>query len=200
MLHVLFGDVVRSDLHHSTEAKAAGYFEYERARVRWFLSLDAEDLPGRRARQAAHLPVDHGGWPGSRVQRRLHGPATVTYHEVLEGRGFGLGEARRCIATVESIRHGNVTHPVADDITAGSSERRVEAPSPYRIALLASRTSAAMIAPDAYVHPSSFVDDGAHGRDGTKIWHFSHVSPRRAIGAGVHPGPERVRRQSRQHR
>lgn len=33
-----------------------------------------------------------------------------------------------------------------------------------------------------FVHPSSIVDDGAQIGDGTKIWHFCHVSSRTTIG------------------
>lgn len=36
---------------------------------------------------------------------------------------------------------------------------------------------------DYFVHPSSFVDDGAVIGAGTKIWHFSHVMPGAVIGA-----------------
>jgi UDP-2-acetamido-3-amino-2,3-dideoxy-glucuronate N-acetyltransferase len=35
---------------------------------------------------------------------------------------------------------------------------------------------------DYFVHPSSFVDDGATIGAGTKIWHFSHVMPGAVIG------------------
>lgn len=34
----------------------------------------------------------------------------------------------------------------------------------------------------AFIHESSYVDDGAEIGEGTKIWHFSHVLPRTAIG------------------
>ena len=40
-----------------------------------------------------------------------------------------------------------------------------------------------MIAASAFVHPSSYVDDGATIGDGTKVWHFSHVMPKARIGA-----------------
>ena len=40
-----------------------------------------------------------------------------------------------------------------------------------------------MISPDAFVHPSACVDDGASLGPGTKVWHFSHVMPRVVIGA-----------------
>jgi len=33
-----------------------------------------------------------------------------------------------------------------------------------------------------YIHPSSYVDDGAQIGDGTKIWHFCHVQATAVIG------------------
>jgi len=41
---------------------------------------------------------------------------------------------------------------------------------------------------DFYVHPSSFVDEGATVGSGTKIWHFSHVMPGAVIGARCNLG------------
>jgi UDP-2-acetamido-3-amino-2,3-dideoxy-glucuronate N-acetyltransferase len=41
---------------------------------------------------------------------------------------------------------------------------------------------------DYFVHPSSFVDDGAVVGPGTKIWHFSHVMPGAVIGARCNLG------------
>ena len=40
-----------------------------------------------------------------------------------------------------------------------------------------------MISTSAFVHPSSYVDDGATLGDGTKVWHFCHVMPGAVIGA-----------------
>ena len=45
MLHFIFGDLERVELHYACERKAAGYIEYKKARVRWCLSIDANDLP-----------------------------------------------------------------------------------------------------------------------------------------------------------
>ena len=41
----LFGYVTQSVLHVRSANKAAGYLELRRARVKWFLSVDREDLP-----------------------------------------------------------------------------------------------------------------------------------------------------------
>jgi len=39
------------------------------------------------------------------------------------------------------------------------------------------------IAPDAVIHESAYVDDGAVVGAGTRIWHFCHVNPGAVIGA-----------------
>ncbi|MBZ5554124.1 MAG: N-acetyltransferase [Acidobacteriia bacterium] len=41
---------------------------------------------------------------------------------------------------------------------------------------------------DYFVHPSSFVDEGAEIGSGTKIWHFCHVMPRARIGKNCNLG------------
>ncbi|MBZ5535384.1 MAG: N-acetyltransferase [Acidobacteriia bacterium] len=41
---------------------------------------------------------------------------------------------------------------------------------------------------DYFVHPSSFVDEGAEVGSGTRIWHFSHVMPRARIGRNCNLG------------
>ncbi|MFH4268500.1 Gfo/Idh/MocA family oxidoreductase, partial [Acinetobacter baumannii] len=45
MLHFIFGKIVKNEVHYRDEKTASGYLEYERARVRWFLSIDANNLP-----------------------------------------------------------------------------------------------------------------------------------------------------------
>ena len=45
MLHFVYGALQENIVHLNTPTKAAGYLEYERARVRWFLSLDVNDVP-----------------------------------------------------------------------------------------------------------------------------------------------------------
>jgi UDP-2-acetamido-3-amino-2,3-dideoxy-glucuronate N-acetyltransferase len=41
---------------------------------------------------------------------------------------------------------------------------------------------------DYFVHPSSFVDDGAQVGKGTKIWHFCHILPGAVIGENCNLG------------
>ncbi len=104
MLHFIFGKLQRNVVHHAGEAKAAGYLEYERARVRWFLSIDANDLPEQvKGKKSTYRNIDVSGeqLEFSEGFTDLH---TTSYREILEGRGYGLDDARHCIETVNVIR------------------------------------------------------------------------------------------------
>lgn len=114
MLHFIFGNLQENRLHLSEETKAAGYLEYERARVRWFLSIDANDLPdGVKGRKPTYRNIDISGeqLEFSEGFTDLH---TTSYREILEGRGYGLADARHCIETVDVIRHAAVARDAAD--------------------------------------------------------------------------------------
>ncbi|QOF79645.1 Gfo/Idh/MocA family protein [Variovorax sp. 38R] len=104
MLHFIFGKLQRNVVHYSGTAKAAGYLEYERARVRWFLSIDANDLPADvKGKKTTFRNIDISGekLEFSEGFTDLH---TVSYKEILAGRGYGLEDARHCIETVNVIR------------------------------------------------------------------------------------------------
>jgi UDP-N-acetyl-2-amino-2-deoxyglucuronate dehydrogenase len=45
MLHFIFGKIQENRVHLREDTRAAGYLEYQHARVRWFLSLDVRDVP-----------------------------------------------------------------------------------------------------------------------------------------------------------
>jgi UDP-N-acetyl-2-amino-2-deoxyglucuronate dehydrogenase len=104
MLHFIFGKLQRNVVHYRGEAKAAGYLEYERARVRWFLSIDANDLPAEvKGKKSTYRNIDISGQQleFSEGFTDLH---TTSYQEILAGRGYGLEDARHCIETVDVIR------------------------------------------------------------------------------------------------
>jgi UDP-N-acetyl-2-amino-2-deoxyglucuronate dehydrogenase len=123
MLHFIFGKLLRNVVHCSGEAKAAGYLEYERARVRWFLSIDANDLPEQvKGKKSTYRNIDVSGeqLEFSEGFTDLH---TTSYREILEGRGYGLADARHCIETVNVIRtsvpvsgSGNEVHPFVSQL------------------------------------------------------------------------------------
>lgn len=108
MLHYIFGNLVRNDVHFSSEDKASGYLEYEKARVRWFLSIDKNDLPESvQGKQPTYrsITVDNNEIEFSGGFTDLH---TASYQEILAGRGFGLEDARHCIETVNDIRSATI--------------------------------------------------------------------------------------------
>ena len=104
MLSFVFGDVRRNVVHHKASDCAAGYLEYDRARVRWFLSINVEDVPpSLREKQRTYrsIKVDGEEIEFSEGFTDLH---TASYREVMAGRGFPLAHVRPSIETVARIR------------------------------------------------------------------------------------------------
>lgn len=105
MLHFIFGKVVKNEVHYRDDQTASGYLEYEKARVRWFLSVDANNLP-ENAIQGEKLTyrsitIENEELEFSGGFTDLH---TQNYQLVLGGKGYGLEENRAAIETVEYIR------------------------------------------------------------------------------------------------
>ena len=124
MLIWIFGGVRVNKLHLSEPTRAAGYLELERARVRWFLSLDTHDLPAEVAQQGKRtfrsIRIDGKELEFSDGFTDLH---TLSYREILEGRGFGLQEARASIETAHTVRHAAL-EPLKGDYHPWVKKRR----------------------------------------------------------------------------
>ena len=105
MLHFIFGQVKTNIVHYRDDQKVAGFLEYEKARVRWFLSVDSKDLPLTAIQQNLttyrSLTIDNIEIEFSDGFVDLH---TKVYQEILLGKGFGLEENRSAIETVSEIR------------------------------------------------------------------------------------------------
>ena len=106
MLHYIFGELKSNILHVSTPSTGAGYLEYEKARVRWFLSIDNKTLPasaienGMRTHRSITIEEKEFEFSGGFTD--LH---TRSYEAILAGQGFGLEENRVAIETVAAIRN-----------------------------------------------------------------------------------------------
>lgn len=106
MLHFLFGGLQENVVHYFSETTNAGYLEYENARVRWFLSVDPNNLPdnikssGQRTHRSITIDGEEIEFSGGFTD--LH---TRSYIEILNGNGFGLEENRIAIETVADIRN-----------------------------------------------------------------------------------------------
>jgi UDP-N-acetyl-2-amino-2-deoxyglucuronate dehydrogenase len=115
MLHFIFGDVTKNIVHLREESRAAGYLEYERARVRWFLSVDAKDLPDEikitAKRTFRSLKLNGEEFEFSEGFTDLH---TKVYQDILSGGGFGLEENRSAIETVSQIRNQSLERKMGD--------------------------------------------------------------------------------------
>lgn len=125
MLSWIFGAPRGNTVHVHQADCAAGLLELERARVRWFLSINAGHLPeAQRAKgQRTYRAITMGGEAVefSEGFTDLH---TTSYREILEGRGFTITEARNAIEMVHAIRHAPVAgltgdyHPLCREVTS----------------------------------------------------------------------------------
>lgn len=110
MLQFVFGKVQENIVHLRSDSKSAGYLEYEKARVKWFLSVDHNDLPESavenemRTFRAININGEELEFSGGFED--LH---TLSYQEILAGNGFGVEESRVAIETVADIRNRELT-------------------------------------------------------------------------------------------
>ncbi len=110
LLMWLFGKAGDVRIHHSDHERMSGFLELEYARVRWYLSIDHNDLPfqvtpGVRSTYRSII-IDDQEVEFTEGFTDLH---THVYHETLAGRGFGIEDARPSIELVHRIR----TSPVS---------------------------------------------------------------------------------------
>ena len=106
MLLWIFGKVKENHIHIHQAEKAAGFLELENARVRWFLSINENDLPStikqKGQRTFRSIAVDGKEMEFSKGFTDLH---TVSYAEILNGNGFGIKQAQASIQLVHDIRN-----------------------------------------------------------------------------------------------
>jgi UDP-N-acetyl-2-amino-2-deoxyglucuronate dehydrogenase len=117
MLSWIFGEVQENVVHLRAKDKSSGYLEFKNARVRWFLSINEQDLPvhiqekGQRTYRS--ITIDNEELEFSSGFTDLH---TKSYERILNGKGFGMQEAQKSIQIVHDsrntsiIRKGNL-HP-----------------------------------------------------------------------------------------
>lgn len=120
MLSWVFGSVKRNVVHVCTHDRVAGYLELERARVRYFLSINANTLPVNAVegekKTYRTINIDGEEFEFSKGFTELH---TESYKDILAGKGFGIEDARNAINIVYDIRHATPVglkgdyHPMA---------------------------------------------------------------------------------------
>ncbi len=115
MLIWIFGDVKENIIHLCQDDKAAGFLRLERASIRWFLSIDYNDLPdsvkATSQRTFRSIIMDNEEIEFSDGFTDLH---TKSYQEILAGRGFLLEDVRKSIDTVYTIKNARPDPPAKD--------------------------------------------------------------------------------------
>lgn len=121
MLAWIFGPVRENRVHLLSAREGAGYLLLERARVRWFLSIDEADLPvgAREAGKRTFRSITIAGeeLEFSEGFTDLH---TASYHQILNGGGYSVADARPSIEIVQAIREAPLLgldgthHPLAE--------------------------------------------------------------------------------------
>ena len=105
MLGWIFGEVKKNIVHQHTHDRATGYLEFERARVRWFLSINYDTIPefvkntGKRTFRSMEIDAEQIEFSDGFTE--LH---TLSYRDILNGNGFGIDESRQAIEIVHDIR------------------------------------------------------------------------------------------------
>ena len=105
MLSWLFGEVQIINVDRKDLNTASGYLEFENARVKWFLSTDASNLPrevmamGQRTFRSIKIDNEEIEFSGGFTD--LH---NLVYQDILEGNGYGIEDARTAIEIVHKIR------------------------------------------------------------------------------------------------
>lgn len=120
MLTWIFGDVKENMVNLHTHDRAAGVLVLEKARIRWFLSINSETLPPEVKDQGKttyrSITVEGEEIEFSEGFTDLH---TRSYEEILNGNGFEIEEARKSIELAYEIRNQspigitNDCHPFA---------------------------------------------------------------------------------------
>jgi UDP-N-acetyl-2-amino-2-deoxyglucuronate dehydrogenase len=124
LLMWLFGNVADVRVHYSDQYRMSGLLDLAHARVRWFLSVNHNDLPspvypGGRSTYRS-ITIDGQEIEFTEGFTDLH---TRVYQETLAGRGFGIEDARTSIELVYRIRNSlviyspNDAHPLVKNHT-----------------------------------------------------------------------------------
>ncbi len=120
MLIWIFGRVEENIVHIHNKRRAAGFLKLQQANVRWFLSLEQKDAPNDVAKRTYRsIKINGKEIEFSDGFTDLH---TLSYKEILRGKGNKLETVRPSIQVVSDIRKKNPIglkgnyHPILLDI------------------------------------------------------------------------------------
>ncbi|MFA6597384.1 MAG: Gfo/Idh/MocA family oxidoreductase [Ignavibacteriaceae bacterium] len=107
----LFGGVKNYEVQLSEKRRMGGFIELENANIRWYLSINFEDLPDAVKTQSKStfrsIKVDSKEIEFTEGFTDLH---TRTYDKILHHQGFGIEDARDSIELVHKIRNAKLSY------------------------------------------------------------------------------------------
>ncbi len=115
MLQWIFGEVKTNIVHMNYHDRAAGFLEFERARVRWFLSINKNNLPpnannlGQKTYRS--IVIEGEELEFSEGFDALH---TVSYQKILDGHGYSLETSKPAVEIVYNIRNAAPVGMIGD--------------------------------------------------------------------------------------
>ena len=106
MLSWVFGDVKNNVVHVHDHDRAAGFLEFEKARVRWFLSINSDTLP-ENIKASGKTTFRSMTIEGEEIEfsdgfTDLH---TKSYSNIINGNGYRIKESINAINIVHEIRN-----------------------------------------------------------------------------------------------
>ena len=106
MLQWIFGPMENSTIDIKTKDTNSGKLTFKQARVNWYLSINAENLPRKSKNEGLPtyrtLSIEGKDIEFSKGFTDLH---TVSYQKILTGEGYGLADAKSSIEIVSEIRN-----------------------------------------------------------------------------------------------
>lgn len=115
MLSWIFGNVQSNIVHVNTHDRAGGFIEFEKARVRWFLSINEDLIPseirskGQKTYRSIKIQGEELEFSGGFEE--LH---TLVYKDIISGSGFSLEDAKPAIEIISDIRNSSITKLTSD--------------------------------------------------------------------------------------
>lgn len=115
MLQWIFGKSQKNVVHLLEHNRAGGFLELNNAKVRWFLSIDRNDLPENAVKAGKttfrSLQIEGKELEFSEGFTDLH---TESYKQILSGNGFGVADTYESIKIVYNIRNSKPVGLVGD--------------------------------------------------------------------------------------
>ena len=104
MLCYALGEPVTNTVHISESRKAAGYLEFKKARVRWFLSIQNSDMPEdiKDSTMYRSITINGEAIDMSFGFQDLHVKA---YKKILDGQGFRMSDARTALQVAYDMKN-----------------------------------------------------------------------------------------------